>query len=441
MWVFSYSNFISFNHKKMTKINWHVEKREVKDLKVWSKNPRKISAESFNRLKEKITQRGFHDIIKIDVDNTILSGNQRKKALLELNITEVTVLIPDRKLTDEEMEKVTLESNVSDGEWDFEALKGFDLGTLTDIGFDKMELTKFWDKDKEASDDEFDVAKELKSIITPQTKRGDLIILGDHKLLCSDSTDPNAVKTLFGEDKTSMIYSDAPFNIGLSYDRGVGNKSHYGGNVDDNKPPEVYKDFIRKTIANALSVSTEDVHCFQWSDEAWVWVFQTLFNELGIKNRRLNIWLKNNSSPTQSVPFNKAIEVCCYGTRGRPFASDSVKNLNEIMNKELTTGNELYEEVTNVWAAKRLAGSKYEHPTSKPPELHQKAIKKCSKVGDIIFDSFSGSASTMICAEQLGRRVYSLEISEVFCDLAIRRWEHLTGKKVRVINNYYEEKR
>ena len=80
-----------------------------------------------------------------------------------------------------------------------------------------------------------------------------------------------------------------------------------------------------------------------------------------------------------------------------------------------------------------------EHPTSKNPELHHKFIMRCTKPGDIIFDAFSGSASTMICAEQLDRKVYSLEIEPVFCDLAIRRYEKLTGKKVKVISNYYEK--
>ncbi|MCX6717537.1 MAG: DNA modification methylase [Candidatus Taylorbacteria bacterium] len=422
------------------KLKWFAEKREVKDLSVWDKNPRMINKKSLTRLKEKIIANGFHDVIVIDTDNTILSGSQRKKILEELNVKKVTVLRPNRPLTEEERNKIVLESNIHEGEWNMEALKSFDLNLLTDIGFDQMELIKFWDEENNALNDNFDVEKTLKSIRKPETKRGDLIILGDHKLLCADSTDPEAVKALFGKDRTSMIYSDSPFNIGLSYDRGVGNKSHYGGEVDDNKTPEEYKSFIKKILVNSLSVSTDDVHCFQWCDEAWVWVFQTLFNELGIKNRRLNIWLKNNSSPTPSVPFNKAIEVCCYGTKGRPFISGLVNNLNEIMNKEMTSGNELYEEVTNVWAVKRLAGNKYEHPTSKPPELHEKAIKKCSNIGDIIFDSFSGSASTMICAEQLKRRVYSLEISEVFCDLAIRRWEKLTGRKVKIIHNFYEKK-
>jgi DNA modification methylase len=81
-----------------------------------------------------------------------------------------------------------------------------------------------------------------------------------------------------------------------------------------------------------------------------------------------------------------------------------------------------------------------EHPTSKNPELHHKFIMRCTKPGDIIFDAFSGSASTMICAEQLGRRVYSLEIEPIFCDLAIRRYERLTSRKAKLIKNYYEEK-
>jgi DNA modification methylase len=89
---------------------------------------------------------------------------------------------------------------------------------------------------------------------------------------------------------------------------------------------------------------------------------------------------------------------------------------------------------------KRLPSNQLEHSTSKPPKLHEKAIKRCTKAGDIILDSFSGSASTMICAEQLKRRVYSLEIEPIFCDLAIRRFEKLTNKKIKIIKNYYEKR-
>lgn len=154
----------------------------------------------------------------------------------------------------------------------------------------------------------------------------------------------------------------------------------------------------------------------------------------------MNIWLKNNASPTPKIAFNKCIEMCVYGTVGSPFLSNSFKRFNEVMNKELSNGNTLFDELSNIWAVKRLPSNKMEHATSKPPKLHEKAIKRCTKVGDIILDSFSGSASTMICAEQLKRKVYSLEIEPIFCDLAIKRFEKLTNKKIKVIHNYYEKK-
>ena len=104
------------------------------------------------------------------------------------------------------------------------------------------------------------------------------------------------------------------------------------------------------------------------------------------------------------------------------------------MNGETTTGNDLLDEISDIWAVKRLAGKDYKHATSKPPKLHEKAIKRCSKPGDIILDSFSGSASTMIAAEGLKRRVYAVELEPAFCEIAIRRYEKLTGDKVRIIH-------
>lgn len=423
----------------MKKLSWTTGVREVKDLLPWQENPRKISTVALDKLKKKIVQNGFHSVIVIDTDNTILSGNQRKTALTELGISTVDVMIPSRKLSDAERRRIGIESNINDGEWDFEKLKSFDLELLQFAGFDEKELVKFWDEEKDTKDDKFDVDKELKKIKTPQTKLGDLIVMGNHKLLCSSSTDINAVKKLFGDDRATAIYSDPPFNIGLSYDKGVGNKSNYGGSFDDNQSPEAYKEFIRQVLKSSLAVSTKDTHVAFWCDEAWVWVFQTLYMELGVKNRRLNIWIKNNSSPIPTVAFNKCTEYCVYGTKGSPYLSDLVKNLNEIQNKNCTTGNQLLEDISNIWATKRLPSNQMEHPTSKNPELHHKFITRCTKPGDIIFDAFSGSASTMICAEQLDRKVYSLEIEPVFCDLAIRRYEKLTGRKAKVIKNFYEK--
>ena len=112
------------------------------------------------------------------------------------------------------------------------------------------------------------------------------------------------------------------------------------------------------------------------------------------------------------------------------------------MNQELGTGNEMMEQIenyTDIWTAKRLAGNLYQHGTSKPITLHEKAIKRCTKVGDIILDSFLGSGSTLLCAEQLGRTVYGCELEPVFCDLIIKRWEEMTGKKAVIVSEYEEK--
>ena len=104
-----------------------------------------------------------------------------------------------------------------------------------------------------------------------------------------------------------------------------------------------------------------------------------------------------------------------------------------------TCATKANKDVHNVWGAKRLNASEYEHPTSKPPSLHEKAIKRCTKPDDIILDSFAGSGSTLIAAESLHRRVYSIEQNPIFCEVVRRRYEKLTGNKVEIIKNFYEK--
>lgn len=419
---------------------WRAERRLVSALKTWTKNPRKITSEKFAQLIERIKSRGFHDVIKIDTDNTILSGNQRKKALQKLGIKEVTVLVPNRKLTNEERDKVGLESNTNDGEWDTDLLQSFSINLLADVGLDVGELSDMWAENLEAEDDDFDEAKELAKIIKPKTKLGDLIIMGQHKLLCGDSTNPTVLKKLFGKERASMIYSDPLYNLkgGVSYSSGVGGKSNYGGNVNDTRTDNEYEEFLRKSMIAALAMTKIDAHVFYWSDQSYIWMIQTLYRELGITNRRVCLWLKNGQNPTPGVAFSKAFEPCTYGTIGKPFISTNLQNANEVMNGEMTTGNSLHEEVSDLWLSKRLAGKDYTHATSKPPKLHEKAIRRCTRPGDIILDSFSGSASTMVTAEQLKRRVFAVELEPAFCDLAIRRYEKLTGRKAKIIRDEKE---
>lgn len=426
-------------HKNI-QITWRTETRKVADLVPWSENPRSITKKALDKLVSRIKERGFHSAIVVDTDNTILSGNQRKKALEQLKIAEVAVLIPSRKLTRDEREKIALESNLNDGEWDFEKLKSFNFDLLTDIGFPDTDMSNLFAENLEAEDDNFDEKKEFEKIKVPKSKLGDLIIMGRHKLICGDCTDPQVLKKLFADERASVIYSDPPYNLRIDYNKGLGGKQNFGGNVNDNRTDAEYREFLKKSIACALSIAKPDVHCFYYSDQTYIGYLQEIYRELGIENKRVCLWIKNGQNPVPSVAFSKCYEPCTYGVRGRPYISPNLQNLNEVMNKEMTTGNSLLEETLDhldIWGVKRLGGKTHEHATSKPPQLHNKAIRRCSKPNDIILDSFSGSASTMISAEQLKRRVYAVELEPAFCDLAILRYERFTGDKAKII---HEEK-
>lgn len=413
-------------------INWNPEKRKVADLKHWEKNPRKISEQKFAELKEKIQKRGFHDVIKIDTDNIILSGNMRKDALEQLGISEVNVLVPDRKLTIEEMVLVGLESNVLSGEWDDEALKGFKAENLFESGLDDSKISSLFDN-MQTENDNFNEKKAVEEA-TKKTnvKIGDIYQLGEHRLMCGDSTDIEHVVKLMGGGIAKMAYCDPPYNINLSYSGGIGTKNKYQGNYEDNKKDSVYMDFVNKTMKSAIAVGDKNLHIFYWCDEKYIWMMQKLISDNGGNNRRVCFWIKNNQNPTPAIAFNKACEPCVYGTIGRPYLNPNYKALNEILNKEVTTGNQQIEDILdliNIWMVKRDNAVDYDHPTQKPVILHEKAIKRCTRPGEIVIDLFGGSGSTMIACEQLKRKSCLMEISPVFAQVIINRYEAYTGNK------------
>lgn len=400
-------------------------------------NPRKISDTSLSQLKESIDRFGMVDPIIVNSAfnrmNVVIGGHMRLKAAQSLGHETVPVVYVN--IDDIEKEKeLNIRLNKNTGEWDIEKLKDFPTDFLFDAGFTNEELTEFWTKELETEEEDFDIEKELEEIKVPITKLGDIIELGSHRLICGDSTDPEVLKKLFGDERASMIYSDPVYNIKIDYDKGIGGKQSYGGSVHDDRTYSEYKEFIRKSLECALAVTSENSHVFYWCDQAYIGLFQELYREHDISNKRVCLWIKNGQNPTPQIAFNKCYEPCVYGTRGKPFLAD-IQDLNEVMNKETTTGNSLLDEISDIWAVKRLAGQDYEHATSKPPALHEKAILRCTRVNDIILDSFSGSASTMIAAEQLKRRVFAVELEPAFCDLAIRRYEKMTGSKAQIITS------
>lgn len=421
----------------MKKLQWYTVQKRINDLVPQDVNPRVITDKQMSDLKKSLKKFNLVEIPAIDFDGKILAGHQRIKALQLLGRGKelIDVRISNRQLTKEEAERYLIASNALGGDWDFEKLKSFDLDLLIDIGFDQIDLSHLWDEELKVTNEDFNVEEELKKIKKPKTKLGDLIYLGPHKLLCGSSSDSENLKRLFGNERTSMIYSDPPYNIKLDYAKGIGGKKNYGGNVNDNRSYKEYKEFIKSTLSTALTVTKSNCHIFYWCDQTYIGLIQELYRELGIENKRVCLWIKNSQNPTPKIAFNKCYEPSVYGVLGKPYIAPFIQNLNEVLNKGITTGNNLLEETLDeldVWLVKRLSGKEYEHATSKPPKLHEKAIRRCTKPGDIILDSFSGSGSTLIAGEQLKRKVYAIELEPIFCDLTINRYEKLTGRKVEV---------
>lgn len=427
----------------MKKLSWTTVQKRVDDLIPQEINPRKITDKQLSDLKHSLKKFNLVEIPAVDSDGTILAGHQRIKALQLLGRGKelIDIRVPNRKLTEQETKEYLIGSNKLGGDWDYDLLKSFDFETLSFAGFDPIEIASFWDEKNGTKEDSFDIEKELRKIKEPKTKLGDIILLGKHKILCGDATDPKNLARLFGNERASMIYSDPVYNLSIDYDCGIGGNKEYGGNVNDRRTFEEYRLFIKNSLSAALSISDPDTHVFYYCDQIYIGLIQDVYRSLGIANKRVCLWLKNSQNPVPKVYCNKAYEPAVYGTRGRPYLAESVTNLNEVMNREFTTGNDLVTQVNDfieIWTAKRLSAKEYQHATSKPVTLHEKAIKRCTHPNDIILDSFLGSGSTLLAGEQLGRRVYGCELEPRFCDLIANRYEALTG--IKPIIEPYEEK-
>lgn len=417
-----------------------IEMIPIDKLKFYPKNPRAWSAVEEKQLTESIQKFGMVSPLLVNCapnrEGLVIGGNFRLSIYKKLGIKLVSVIYI--KIEDEKLEReLNLRLNRNQGSWDWQLLKEYEIDDLLKVGFDEVDLGKYWDNELGVEDDLFDIDKALEEVKkNPISKPGDLFELGSHRIICGSSNDLEVVKRLVGNTKVSYINSDPPFGINLNYSKGVGGKSNYGGKEKDNRSDKEYLEFLRSSLENALSVANSDTHVFYWCDEKNVWLLQGLYQALKVDNKRLCIWIKNNQSVTVGVAFNKMTEYCVYGTRGKPYLNENVRNLNEIQNKEVSSGNRSADDIMdllNIWLVDRLPATEYKHPTMKPPQLYEKAIRRCTKVGDYILDSFGGSGSQLISAEQLKRRALLIEIDPVFVDLTLLRYEQLTGNRPKIL--------
>lgn len=252
----------------MKNLTWTTERRKLEDLKGYEKNPRKITTVAFNKLKERIEQRGFHNVIVLDHNSVILSGNMRQKALLELGYTEVDCLIPSRKLTSQERDKIALESNRNDGEWDPALLLDFDAADLLDVGFESAEVDGIFSKAKE---EDFDVDEEVAKITKPKAKFGEIYALGSHRLMCGDSTDKEQVEKLMDGHTAACCFTDPPYNVnyqgGGSYANHKKGAKKRSGIMNDKMDDTSFFTFLSKVCANIIDFTVGGIYICMSSHE------------------------------------------------------------------------------------------------------------------------------------------------------------------------------
>ena len=418
------------------KLTWSVTARKVIDLTKNGYNPRKLSESERRDLEKSIKEFGAVVPIVLNIGsrtNIIIGGEQRLKIYADLGIAEVECMIPSRELTLEEEKELNLRLNKNTGSWNEELLKEFDMDMLLDVGFGDEELQNLFD-DVDMAEDDFDLDKAIKETPIAKVKSGEIYELGKHRLLVGDSTDEDQVKKLMQDDLADIVWMDPPYNISWDY----GGK--YNGSYKDNKSEEEYSEFISKSMETAKKFAKPDSHFFYWSDPNSIGLTQSLYDKHGIKKRRVCLWIKSNQNCTPKIAWNRLYEPCTYGTVNEPYLNPNFRNANEILNQEVTTGNQVLDELQDMidlWLVKRDNTQSYLHPTQKPVTLNEKPFKRCSAPGHIIFSGFAGSGSDLIACEQLNRVWRGVEKDLVFATIIIDRWEKFTNLKAKKI---YESK-
>ncbi len=405
----------------------------IKTLKAAEYNPRKISDADFAQLVESLRQYSLVEPLVVNSSpkryGTVIGGHQRMRAAIELGYETVPVVYIN--LSEKRERALNLRLNRNTGEFDLELLKAFDIEELLSVGFNDIDLGDIWNANLDVEEDNFDEDKAVKKAKTTKIKLGDMFKLGKHVVICGDARDPAVIKRLVGDLKPTILYTDPIFNISLDYDKGVGNKASYGGKANDTKTDSEYAEFLSTALANALAVMDDNAHIFMYCDQTYIGLLQTLMTQYGLTNRRVCLWIKNGFSPVPGVAFNKGYEACVYATRGTPYLSD-IHNLTEILNKDIASGNRAIDDIIDIfdiWLAKRDSGQDYQHPTQKPITLHEKPLKRCTRIGDVVLDYYGGSGSALLACEQMKRVALLCEIEPVFCQVIIDRWEQMTGQK------------
>jgi DNA modification methylase len=414
-----------------------IEYVDINSIKPYKNNAKLHPQEQIEQIKKSIEQFGMDDPIGIWKDE-IVEGHGRLIACKELGYTEVPIIRLDH-LTDEERKAYTLAHNKLTMNSDFdldilqEELDNFETIDMSDFGFD---IDFDVEEEQEIVEDEVPEVPE-----EPKAKLGDIYQLGNHRLMCGDSTSEQDVAKLMDGELADLVVTDPPYNVAIENSQGMTIKN-------DNMEKSQFLEFLTKAF-NCLNISLKKGGAF------YVWFasrehinFETALNKNGLEVRQELIWNKN-SLILGRQDYQWKHEPCLYGWKegdSHYFIDDrkqttviedkkpDIKKMKKEEMKKLL--EEIYSDKTSTTIINEDKPSVNDlHPTMKPIKLIARQVKNSSRIGEKVLDLFGGSGSTIITCEQLNRKCYTMEYDPHYVDVIIERWENFTGEKAVKIND------
>jgi len=382
-----------------------IKQVKVESLIPYIKNSRTHSEAQIAQIAASIKEFGWTNPILVDGDNGVIAGHGRLLAARKLGHKEVPT-IELAHMTDNQKKAYVIADNqlAMNAGWDT-AILSLELADLKDqgfeldiLGFDPKELDSLLEPEQVDGLTDEDAVPDVPE--EPKTKLGDIYQLGNHRLMCGDSTSIDAVDRLMDGQKADMVFTDPPY--GVDY-KGIHNDSRSG-----------LEDLLRGVFANYIATSKSGASIYCFHSDRCADVFHKVFREF-FHFSSMIIWAKNSLTLSQT-DYQSQHEPCLYGwmdNGSHSWYSDRKQ--------------------TSVWKfdKERVIG----HTTPKPVGLVEKAITNSSKSGDLIIDLFGGSGSTLIASEKIARNARIMELDPKYCDVIVKRWEDFTGKKAVLLSN------
>jgi DNA modification methylase len=382
----------------------NVTNAKLSDIKRNPNNPRLIKDDKFAKLVKSI--REFPEMLRIrpivvNSDMVVLGGNMRLRACAEAGLKEVPIIMAD-ELTEEQQREFIIKDNVGFGEWEWEMIASdWDVQELEEWGLD---VPDFGTTELEAVEDDFDTTPPEE----PRTVLGDLYEIGEHRLLCGDSTDSDAVAKLMNGEKADMVFTDPPWNVNYGAVK-EGNAMGYKPRtiMNDSMSTSDFKDFMGSAFAMMAMFSKKGCPTYVvMSAQEWG-NFMLALHENDYHWSSTIIWNKSHLVMSRK-DYHTKYEPIWYGWL------DGAPRLCPLVDRKQS----------DVWDVDRPTKSEL-HPTTKPIELISIALKNSSKPKNLVMELFTGSGSTMVASHQLKRKCYGMELDPKYCDVIVSRMLNL----------------